>query len=174
MVGDRYASIGDGRSAGYFEFVKRILLTGMSGTGKSAVVGALVNRGFKAIDTDYGLCEEAADGEWLWSESKVQELLSTEDADVLFVAGCASNQVKFYEQFDLIILLSAPSEVMVERIRMRSGNPFGKSPEQLAQVLGDLKSVEPQLRRGAGAEIATDRPLDDVVGEIVRLCNSLE
>ena len=67
--------------------MKRILLTGMSGTGKSAVVGALVDRGFKAIDTDYGWCEEAEDGEWLWSEPKVQELLSTEDADVLFVAG---------------------------------------------------------------------------------------
>ena len=70
--------------------------------------------------------------------------------------------------------MSAPSEVMVERIRKRSGNPFGKSSEQLAQVLGDLESVEPLLRRGAGAEIATDRPLDEVVGDIVRICGSLE
>ncbi len=155
-------------------FMKRILLTGMSGTGKSAVVGALVEQGFKAIDTDYGWCEEAEDGEWLWSEPKLQELLSTEDADALFVAGCASNQVRFYEQFDVIVLLSAPADVMVERIRKRSGNPYGKSVEQLARVLGDLQSVEPMLRRGAGAEIGTDRPLDEVVGDIVRLCGSLE
>jgi len=149
--------------------MRRILLTGMSGTGKSAVIEALADRGFKAIDTDYGWCEEAQDGEWLWIEPTIQLLLSTEDTDVLFVAGCASNQAKFYDEFDLIILLSAPAELLVQRIGDRSGNPFGKSPQELAQVLGDLESVEPLLRRGADAEVATDRPLDEVVDEVVDL-----
>jgi dephospho-CoA kinase len=146
----------------------------MSGTGKSAVVGALIDRGFKAIDTDYGWCEQARNGEWIWSEPKIQELLSTEDTEVLFVAGCASNQAKFYDQLDLVLLLSAPASLMVERIKSRSGNPFGKSPEQLAQVLGDLESVEPLLRKGADAEVSTDRPLNEVVEEILTLCCSLE
>jgi dephospho-CoA kinase len=34
--------------------VKRVLLTGMSATGKSAVVRKLAARGYKAIDTDDG------------------------------------------------------------------------------------------------------------------------
>ena len=32
--------------------VKRILLTGMSGTGKSKVIGELAARGYKAVDAD--------------------------------------------------------------------------------------------------------------------------
>ena len=40
--------------------VKRVLLTGMSGTGKSSVVEELIARGYKAIDTDYGFCDVAA------------------------------------------------------------------------------------------------------------------
>ena len=42
--------------------VKRVLLTGMSGTGKSSVIRALSARGFKAVDTDDGWCEPLPDG----------------------------------------------------------------------------------------------------------------
>jgi broad-specificity NMP kinase len=34
--------------------VKRVLITGMSGTGKSTVSAELAARGYKAVDTDYG------------------------------------------------------------------------------------------------------------------------
>jgi len=37
--------------------VKRVLVTGMSGTGKSSVVRELAARGFKAVDTDDGWSE---------------------------------------------------------------------------------------------------------------------
>jgi hypothetical protein len=40
--------------------VKRVLLTGMSGTGKSSVIQALAARGFKAVDTDDGWCKPFA------------------------------------------------------------------------------------------------------------------
>ncbi|HWS94101.1 MAG TPA: hypothetical protein VN306_16895 [Mycobacterium sp.] len=33
--------------------------------------------------------------------------LDTEDADVVFIAGCEENQVRCHSRFDLIILLSA-------------------------------------------------------------------
>ncbi len=36
--------------------MQRILLTGMPGAGKSSVVGELVARGYKAVDTDDGWC----------------------------------------------------------------------------------------------------------------------
>src|SRR6266851_6793880 len=76
--------------------MKRILLTGMSGTGKSSVIRALSDLGYKAIDTDEGWCEQLPDGRQRWREDAIATLLATEDADVLFVAGCEENQVLFH------------------------------------------------------------------------------
>ena len=41
--------------------MKRVLLTGMSGTGKSTVINELAARGYQAVDTDdHGLSEWVA------------------------------------------------------------------------------------------------------------------
>jgi len=152
--------------------VKRVLLTGMSGTGKSSVVRALRARGHKAIDTDDGWCEPLPDGRQRWREEAIGRLLDTEDAAVLFVAGCEENQGRFRPRFDLVILLSAPAEVLAGRLASRMGNPFGKSPGELERVLADLRTVEPLLRRAADHEIRTTRPLGDVVAEVLRLAGA--
>jgi len=149
--------------------VKRVLLTGMSGTGKSSVVRALAARGYKAIDADDGWCEPLPDGRQRWREDAISRLLDTEDAGLLFVAGCEENQVRFHPRFDLIILLSAPAEVLGERLAFRTSNPFGKSPRELGRVLDDLRAVEPLLRKVADHEIRTTRPLSGVVTEVLRL-----
>ena len=152
--------------------VKRVLLTGMSGAGKSSVVRALVARGYKAIDADDGWCEPQPDGRQRWREDAIGQLLDTEDADVLFIAGCEENQARFHPRFDLIILLSAPAEVLVERLASRTTNPFGKSPGDLDRVLDDLRAVEPLLRTVADQEIRTTKPLSDVVTEVLRLASA--
>jgi dephospho-CoA kinase len=152
--------------------VKRVLLTGMSGTGKSSVIRALAGRGHKAVDTDDGWCEPLPGGRQRWREGFIDRLLATEDADVLFVAGCEENQVRFHPRFDLIILLSAPAEVLVERLASRAGNSFGKSPSELERVLDDLRTVEPRLRKAADHEIQTAKPLSRVVAEVLRLASA--
>ncbi len=80
----------------YTARMKRVLITGMSGTGKSTVIAKLAARGYKAIDTDYGDWHEwvdvAGERDWVWREDRIQQLLMTEDADVLFVSGTSSNQ----------------------------------------------------------------------------------
>jgi dephospho-CoA kinase len=150
--------------------MKRVLLTGMSATGKSTLIKELASRGYKTVDMDdAGWSKHAPDGEWVWREDRVQRLLTTEDADALFVAGCASNQGRFYARFDHIILLSAPSDVIVERLASRTTNLFGKKPGELAQVLDDLAHTEPKLRRSAHAEIDATLPVEDVVATVLRL-----
>jgi dephospho-CoA kinase len=152
--------------------VKRVLLTGMSGTGKSSVVRALAARGYKAVDTDDGWSEPLPDGRQQWREDAIDRLLDTEDADVLFVAGCEENQAQFHPRFDHIVLLSAPVETLLERVATRTGNPYGKSAEELSRILDDLENVEPLLRRVADHEIRTTAPLDEIVEDVLRLVDA--
>ena len=144
----------------------------MSGTGKSSVIRELVARGYKAVDTDDGWTEPQPDGRQRWREDAIQALLTTEDADVLFVAGCEENQAKFHAQFDHIVLLSAPLETLVARLATRTNNAYGKSPEELRRFLDDVETVEPLLRRVASHEVRTTVPVNEVVTTVLRLTDS--
>lgn len=152
--------------------MKRVLLTGMSGTGKSSVVRALVARGYKAVDTDDGWCEALPDGRQRWRADAIRELLATEDADVLFVAGCEENQAQFHGQFDHIVLLSAPLETLTERLATRTTNSYGRSAEEFGRFLEDVEHVEPLLRRVADHEIQTTMPLHEVVTTLLRVVDA--
>ena len=130
--------------------MKKVLLTGMSGTGKSSVIEQLRKRGFKAIDMDEpGWSEHNDNGNQQWNEARLQEALDAANDDTLFISGCAENQVKFYPQLTDIILLSAPGKVLAERLRTRTNNPYGKQLEELEEVLYYLETIESLLRRGA-------------------------
>jgi dephospho-CoA kinase len=147
----------------------KILLTGMSGTGKSSIIEALRRRGFHAVDTDYdNYCLEQ-NGERFWNEPKMQELL-TSQLEPLFVADCEANQGKFYPLFNRVVLLSAPKETILERVRTRINNPYGKTPEQEAEILANLEEIEPRLRTGCDLEINT---ASFSVEEIVRQLETL-
>lgn len=157
----------------------RVLLTGMSGTGKSTVVQELAARGYRAIDTDHdgwsglvevdpGMGKPLEEGrDWLWNEERMEELLSREDVEVLFVSGAAPNQSKFYSRFDHVVLLTAPESVLIERLTTRTANPYGKRPAERERVLHLKRTVEPMLRRAADVEIDTSAPLDQVIERIL-------
>lgn len=96
-------------------------------------------------------------------------LLAEDVAGTLFVSGCVSNQGKFYDRFDAVVLLSLPGDVLLERVATRVTNPFGKDPAERERILEDLHTVEPLLRATATAEINTVRPLHDVVNAVEAL-----
>ncbi|HEX3271064.1 MAG TPA: AAA family ATPase [Ktedonobacterales bacterium] len=166
--------------------MKRILITGMSGTGKSSVIAELVARGYKAVDADspeYSEWVEVAGDtsalgspewgarDWMWREDRVQELLSTEDADLLFVSGCAANMGTFLPQFDQVVLLTAPADIIVERLATRPTNTYGKRPEEIARTLELIETIEPRLRRVASHEIDASAPLDEIVAALLRIAH---
>jgi dephospho-CoA kinase len=152
-----------------------VLVTGMSGTGKSAALTGLARRGHRVVDTDHGGYSEevpstdAGGREQLWREDRIEALLDHHDDGVLFVAGCVANQRKFYPRFDAVVLLSAPRDVILERLTTRETNEFGKSDQERDRILHDLATVEPLLRAAATAEIDTRAPLAEVVDALERI-----
>jgi thymidylate kinase len=89
--------------------------------------------------------------------------------DPLFVSGCVANQGRFYPRFDAVVLLSAPAEVILERVAGRETNDYGKTDAECEQIVRDLATVEPLLRAGATAEIDTRASLADVADELERI-----
>ena len=153
------------------------LITGMSGTGKSAALGQLRQRGYAAVDTDIGGWIELAPGpggaglEPQWREDLIGALIARHErsADPLFIGGTVWNQRVFYPRFREIVLLTAPLAVMLERIAARRGNPFGKTPQERERVIADTAAVEPLLRSSASIVIDTRQPLAEVVDRLAAL-----
>jgi broad-specificity NMP kinase len=152
-----------------------VLVTGMSGTGKSAALAELARRGHRVVDTDYGgWIEDVPSGdargsEPLWREHRIDALLARHEDGALFVSGCVANQGRFYPRFDAVVLLRAPADVILERLAARRTNDFGKTDAEREWVLEDLATVEPLLRAGATAEIDTRAPLGEVVDALERI-----
>lgn len=154
----------------------KVLVTGMSGTGKSACLEVLRSRGYHTVDTDtdeWSIWSKDSDGspDWAWREDAISSLLEREH-DQLFVAGCKTNQGKFYPRFDHVVLLSAPVDIILERVSTRSTNPYGHSDAERREIVRYLADVEPRLRATATMEIDASAPLSEVVAQLERLALS--
>ncbi|MFI7642932.1 AAA family ATPase [Nonomuraea sp. NPDC049400] len=156
----------------------KILVTGMSGTGKSTALEMLAARGHRAVDTDtdqWSHWVTLPDGstDWVWREPAIRDLLANHGEGALFVAGCKSNQGRFYPHFDHVVLLSAPAQILLARIATRTTNPFGKRPEEREAILRDLADVEPLLRATSTVEIDASAPIDKVVQQLEELAQTM-
>jgi dephospho-CoA kinase len=134
-----------------------VLVTGMSGAGKSSVLAELSRRGHHTVDTDY-------DG-WVrpdgtWDGERMDRLLAA--SRNVIVAGTVQNQGRFYDRFEAVVLISAPLEVLIERVTSRTNNPYGRTAEQRAEIERYVRTVEPLLRRGATLELDGRRPLAEL------------
>jgi dephospho-CoA kinase len=152
----------------------KVLVTGMSGTGKSSALLLLAARGHRTVDTDtdgWSHWVTLPDGspDWIWREDAMNDLLRSHDGGRLFVAGCKTNQGRFYAEFDHVALLSAPADVLFTRIAARSDNPYGQSPAEWEMIVRHVAEVEPLLRASATIEIDASEPLDVVVDQLERL-----
>lgn len=144
----------------------------MSGVGKSTALAGLAERGYATVDTDDGEWIEVVDGEPLWRESLIDALLKQQRTRPLFVQGTVANQWRFYHLFDAVVLLTAPIDVVLDRVQRRTNNPFGKSEDERARILTDIAETEPLLRQSATHEIDTTRPLPEVIDVLVGIAET--
>ena len=162
--------------------MRRVLLTGMSATGKSTITAAIGARGYKAVDLDTDAWSHWVDvviddapgtpveagRDWVWRDDRVGELLADASGEILVVSGCSPNQGQFYPLLDAVVLLSAPEHVVAERLARRT-NDYGKGAGETERVLELIRAVEPILRAGATYELDTSGSLDDVLAAVLRI-----
>lgn len=160
--------------------MKRVLITGMSGSGKSAVIEELIARGYRAHDLDTSEWSQwvaanpsdkltPAEGrDWVWRQDRVRRLLSEHQDGRLFIAGTAENMPTMFPLIDVIILLTAPLSVLMDRLAARPTGGYGHSSEDRRKVIDLISTVEPMLREVAHLEIDTQGPVQATVEKILR------
>ena len=167
--------------------MKKLYITGVSGTGKTTVAKALNKRGVYAFDIDSiaGLChwENKETGEksdwfsgigadwvkahsWICDLRMLKGLLDEQKRDVV-VLGLASNQDEYFHLFDKIFLLQTTKETFIERILKRGDNDFGKDPSEQEIILGYYKDFEKSLLAKGAIPINAENSIDVVVQKII-------
>lgn len=144
--------------------VARVLITGMSGTGKSTLLAELHQRGHLTVDTDY---DNWVLPSGVWDPVRMASLLERQSH--VIVSGTVENQIDFYDQFDHIVLLSAPWERLLERVTSRSNNPYGRTQPQQDEIRFYLNTVEPLLRRRATFELDGTNPVNELADAVESL-----
>lgn len=146
----------------------KVLLTGMSGVGKTTILNYLKAEGFLTVDLDsdgwinYDIHEE----DYLMDTTKITDFLRLYEKESIFLGGTTINQRDIYSYLDFVIALTAPTEIMRERIYKRDNNPFGKTEEEWSKIVNDKITFEEQIFKSSDCVISTDKPFKDVLNEI--------
>jgi len=165
------------------------LITGIGGTGKSAVAHALIEQGFYAKDTDTipGLARwedvhthkpveledisfvDYTKVSWNWNKKSLRENLHTDST--LFLCGSASNQSDFYNLFTKVFVLDVTPENQAHRLAIRRSK-YGKSPAMITRLIQDqAELLQSSLAQGA-IKIDNNSVLNKTIDEILSHVNN--
>lgn len=164
-----------------------ILITGVSGSGKTTIASELSSLGYHAINMDSvdGLCswvdlssgEFVPDGreldsnwlethDWWWRSEKLNELLAgTEDG---YFCGSSGNEKEFFSLFGKVILLNMDADLINERIlNNHRDHSYGKMPGEIEAILGYFENFQTDAIKAGAVVIDARKPLNEVVDLIL-------
>jgi len=173
-----------------------IYITGVSGSGKSAVRTELMKRGYKAIGTDEdGIAtfynnetgkmidnptnaqgrspEWYAHHTWKMCRQRVERLALQGKDNPVFLCGGAANDEEVWDLFSRIVALIIDEATLKKRIAARTTNDFGKLPHEYASVLEWQKGAEAYYRRMNAVLVDATQAIEVVVDEIVEEVSKL-
>jgi len=152
----------------YAAGMARVLVTGMSGAGKTTLLAAVARRGYRTVDTDYDGWEL---GDAQWDEPRMSALLA--EHPTIAVSGTATNQGRFYDRFEHVVYLYVPLAPLLERVRSRTNNPYGKAAQEQADITRYVAEVEPLIRRGATLELDGRLPIEALADRVEHCLRSI-
>jgi len=167
-----------------------IYITGVSGSGKSAVRIELMKRGYKAFDTDEdgiaafynnetgGIVDKPKNAQdrspewyarhtWKMSREGVERLALQGKDNPVFLCGGASNDEEVCDLFSRIVALIVDKETLKKRITTRTTNRFGKQPHEYASILEEQKRAEAYYQRMNAMLVDATQAIEAVVDDIV-------
>lgn len=164
----------------------KYLITGVAGTGKSTLAQELRKRGLAAYDTEEGFSYyvNKKTGErtsrpheptqiWydqhhrVFDEKVVVNLFKKHANEPLFICSITANQSKFYPEFDILFLLTAPNELIMHRLKTRTNNYFGRDPLDLQRVIGRHQQFDKEMLASGAIAIDSTKPIAEVVEQIL-------
>lgn len=174
----------------YSRMKERILITGVSGTGKTSVGKHLEIMGYESSDIeniegmfemyhkgtknvfeyyDNSNPEHVKNAEWICDIDKLESFLKSQKSNSAFYSGIASNINEILPFFDKIFVLHLDSKTLNERLKNREGtNDIGNTQESRDVVLGWKHWWEGEMKKRNAIFIDANRSLDEISKEILR------
>jgi hypothetical protein len=169
-----------------------IYVTGISGSGKSAVLNELRSRGHAAYGVDedgYGrwlgrrsgeesrfphgqhgldIHEWFSEHEWVLDIEKIARLKDRSDRDgtLVFLCGVAAGDAEAWKYFSVVCALVVGEAIIRQRIDLRA-DAFGKRQGELAQILKWNEGYEATYHGFGAVVIDATQPISVVVDRIL-------
>ncbi len=172
--------------------MKKILITGIAGSGKSTVCQTLYEMGYETygIEDIEGMFEMYHKGtdevfkdydnsdpnkikqaDWRCNSEKLKELLQTQKNDLAFYCGVATNMDELFPLFDQVILLKASSDNIYKRLSNREGtDDIGNTEASRKTVLGWKDWWEDEMTKKGVLVVDANNVPEAVTKTILTLC----
>lgn len=173
--------------------MKHFLITGIAGTGKSAIGSELKRCGYTVVETDrvpenstvfrhrydkrtgnksdYSRgsgWDELQHVEWKIDADFLRSELSDRSNDIRFVCGYANNWSELADVFDGIFLLEVSPETVRHRLLNRTSGDWGKKyPEELRHALETADTYNESIKRLGATVLDAEKPVSVLVNQIV-------
>jgi adenylate kinase family enzyme len=166
-----------------------VLITGISGAGKSTIADVLARRGLTSIDADTdpwlarmvnssgAVVEEEpaapdlawlAEHSWSWDPARLDELIRAAAPATLYVCGGAANEIELADRFTRLFLLDLDEPTMLARLDAPSrDNEWGRIGDTREDLRRRRQGYQDRLRANGAIAIDASQPLDQVVDAIL-------
>ena len=165
-----------------------VLITGMSGAGKSTIAEVLACRGLTSIDADDDpLLARSVDSDgnvvedlsvpdfawlarhsWEWDPARLDALIRDAAPATLYVCGGAENELELADRFTQVFLLELDEPTMLARLDAPSrDNDWGRIGDTREYLRRRLPVIQGRLRASGAIPIDARQPLDHVVDAIL-------